>query len=43
MLNFLLRLRRLRGDARAVRRGPEAMGKRAGRRAAHRIVSRLFR
>ena len=43
MLNWLLRMRRLRGDARAVRRGPEAVGKRAGRRTAHRLVRRLFR
>lgn len=43
MLNFLLRLRRLRGDANAARRGPEAMGKRAGQRAMHRLVRRLFR
>ncbi|MBB3666685.1 hypothetical protein FHX47_000278 [Garicola koreensis] len=43
MLNWLLRLRRMRGDARAVRRGPQAMGKRAGRRGLHRLVRRLFR
>jgi hypothetical protein len=33
MLNWLLKLRRARGDARAVKQGPEAVGKRAGRRA----------
>lgn len=43
MLNWLLRARRLRGDARAVRRGPQAMGKRGGRRVLHRVVRRLFR
>ncbi len=43
MLNFLLRMRRLRGDVRAARSGPGAVGKRAGRRAAHRLVNRLFR
>lgn len=43
MLNLLLRMRRLRGDARAARSGPQAMGKRAGQRAAHRLVRRIFR
>ena len=43
MLNWLLKLRRLRGDARAVKRGPEAVGKRAGRRALNRAARRALR
>lgn len=43
MLNWLLRLRRMRGDARAAQLGPQAMGKRLGRRSLHRLVRRLFR
>lgn len=43
MLNLLLRIRRLRGDARAARSGPQAMGRRFGQRAAHRVVRRIFR
>lgn len=43
MLNWLLRMRRYRGDVRAARSGPKAMGRRAGQRAAHRLVNRLFR
>lgn len=43
MLNWLLRLRRARGDARAVQRGPKSVGRRAARRGAHRLVRRLFR
>lgn len=43
MLNKLLRLRRLRGDARAVRGGPKSMGKRFGRKLAYRAVNRIFR
>ncbi|MGO1284301.1 MAG: hypothetical protein ACTHWF_07755 [Brachybacterium sp.] len=43
MLNWLLRARRARGDVQAARRGPEAMGKRAGRRGAHRLLRRLLR
>ena len=43
MLNWLLRARRLRGDVNAVRSGPRAMGRRAGSRLAHRLVSRLVR
>jgi hypothetical protein len=43
MLNWLLKLRRARGDARAVQKGPEAMGKRAGRRAARKAVNRAIR
>lgn len=43
MLNWLLRARRVRGDVRAAGRGPGALGKRVGRRAAHRLLSRLLR
>lgn len=43
MLNWLFRILRLRGDMNAARRGPQAMGKRFGQRAAHRLVRRLFR
>lgn len=43
MLNWLLRMRRMRGDVRAARRGPQAMGKRAGRRGLLRLVRQLFR
>ncbi|GAA1292207.1 MULTISPECIES: hypothetical protein [Brachybacterium] len=43
MLNWLMRLRRASGDARAVSRGPEAVGKRAGRRTAHGLLRRLLR
>lgn len=43
MLNWLLRIRRFRGDARDVQRGPESMGRRFGQRAVHRLVRRLFR
>ncbi|WP_345077399.1 hypothetical protein [Brachybacterium paraconglomeratum] len=43
MLNWLFRARRLRGDVRVAQQGPQAVGKRAGRRAAHRLLSRLLR
>lgn len=43
MLNWLFRARRIQGDARAAQRGPEAFGKRMGRRGAHRLLSRLLR
>lgn len=43
MLNWLIRMRRMRGDARAMRRGPEAMGRRAGKRGIMRLVRRLLR
>ncbi|MBB4735612.1 hypothetical protein HDA30_001120 [Micrococcus cohnii] len=43
MLNWLLRARRAKGDVNAVRRGPKAVGKRAGGRVAHKLVSRIFR
>ena len=43
MLNWLLRARRVQGDVRAARRGPEAVSKRVGRRAAHRLLARLMR
>lgn len=43
MLNRLLQLRRVRGDVRAARRGPRAMGKRAGRRGIMSLVRRLLR
>lgn len=43
MLNWLLRIRRFRGDARAAQRGPKVVGRRFGQRAAHRLVRRLFR
>lgn len=43
MLNWLLKLRRVRGDARAVRKGPEAVGRRAGRRAVNRAARRALR
>jgi hypothetical protein len=43
MLNWLLKLRRVRGDARAVKQGPEAVGKRAGRRAINKAARRALR
>ncbi|WP_276309462.1 hypothetical protein [Brachybacterium endophyticum] len=43
MLKWLLKLRRASGDAEAVSKGPEAVGKRAGRRAAHKAVNRAIR
>lgn len=43
MLRKLLKLQRLKGDARAASRGPKALGKRLTERAAHRLVRRLFR
>ena len=43
MLNWLMRLRRLNGDVRAARRGPNALGKRAGRRGIQRLVRRILR
>lgn len=43
MLNWLLKARRMRGDVNAARSGPQAVGKRVGRRGAHRLLSRLLR
>lgn len=43
MLNKLLKLRRMRGDARAVQRGPDAVAKRGARRGLRSLVRRLFR
>ena len=43
MLNWLLRFRRMRGDARAASQGPKAMGKRAGRRGILQLVRRMLR
>lgn len=43
MLNWLRKLRRVRGDARAVSQGPEAVGKRVGRRAINRAARRALR
>ncbi|GAA1486259.1 hypothetical protein [Brachybacterium fresconis] len=43
MLKWLFRARRAQGDVRAAQRGPEAVGKRVGRRTAHRLLSRLLR
>ncbi|WP_260853660.1 hypothetical protein [Kocuria palustris] len=43
MLNWLFRARRMQGDVRAMRSGPQAYGKRLGRRSAHRLLSRLMR
>src|SRR5690625_8008638 len=43
MLNWLLRARRVRGDVRAARRGPGAVGKRVGRRSVRRLLRRLLR
>lgn len=43
MLELLFKLLRLHADVRAVSRGPKAMAKRAGRRAGHAAVRRLFR
>ena len=43
MLRWLFRLRRIRGDARAARRGPKALGKRLLERKVTRLVRRLFR
>lgn len=43
MLNWLFRARRVQGDVRAARQGPDAVGRRVGRRTAHRLLSRLLR
>lgn len=43
MLNKLLRMRRMSGDVRAARRGPRAVGRRAGRRGIMSLVRRLLR
>ncbi|MFD4007173.1 hypothetical protein ACFU1Q_14435 [Brachybacterium paraconglomeratum] len=43
MLNWLWKLRRAQGDARAVKQGPEAVGKRAGRRAINKAAKRALR
>src|SRR5690625_5070071 len=43
MLNWLLRARRGRGDGRAARRGPEAVGRRVGRGSVRRLLRRLMR
>ena len=43
MLRMLLKLQRLRGDARAASRGPKALGKRLLERRVLRLVRRLFR
>src|SRR5690625_7451823 len=43
MLNWLLRARRVRGDVRAARRGPEAVGRRVGRRRVRRLPRPLLR
>lgn len=43
MLNWLLKLRKVRGDARAVQKGPEAVGKRAGRRAVNKAARRAIK
>jgi hypothetical protein len=43
MQNFLRRVLRFSGDARAVRRGPRAMGQRAGRRGLRQLLRRFMR
>jgi hypothetical protein len=43
VLRTLFRILRVLGDARAVGRGPKAMGKRYARRQAYRGVRKLFR
>lgn len=43
MLRTILKLKRLKGDARAASRGPKALTKRLSERAVHRLVRRLFR
>ncbi len=43
MLRWLFKLRRIRGDARAARRGPKALGKRVLERKVVGLVRRLFR
>lgn len=43
MLRALFRMLRIMGDARAVSRGPGAVGKRMVRRSAHRSLRRLLR
>jgi hypothetical protein len=42
-MRLLYRLLRLRGDAKAIARGPAAVGRRLARRAAHRRLSRAMR
>jgi hypothetical protein len=39
----LYRVLRAAGDVQAVQRGPRAVGRRLGRRQAHRVVNRLLR
>ncbi|MGO2313014.1 MAG: hypothetical protein ACTIMA_05135 [Brachybacterium tyrofermentans] len=43
MFGWLFRARRVKGDVNAARQGPEAVGKRVGRRSAHRLLRRLLR
>ncbi len=43
MLRWIFKLLRIRGDARAARRGPKALGKRVLERRVIRLVRRLFR
>ena len=43
VLRWLLRMQRIRGDARAARRGPKVLGKRVLERGVVRLVRRLFR
>lgn len=42
-MNWLFRILRFRGDARAARRGPRAMAGRAGRRGISRLLRRFLR
>jgi hypothetical protein len=43
VLRWLFKLRRIRGDARAARRGPKVLGKRLLERGVLRLVRRLLR
>ncbi len=43
VLRWLFKLRRIRGDARAARRGPKALGKRVLERKVIRLVRSLLR
>lgn len=42
-MRWLFKYLRIKGDVRAARRGPSALGKRYARRAAHRQLSRWLR
>lgn len=42
MIKMLFKIQRLRNDARAASRGPEALGRRLTERAVHRLVHKLL-